>query len=587
MQFYRKYDILFSRLVTSEGEKTMKLQSKILAMAILPLIILGAATLIVSNIEINAVVTDSIENGLRASAHSVSDTLSYVDEGEYFVDGDILYKGEFNITESTEIADDLRNSADTDITIFFGDTRYMTSVIDDSGNRVLYTQAGAAIIEKVLNGGQEHFATHVDVVGQEYFAYYMPLYAPDGSTIIGMVFAGMPQADAEGQINTIIGIVAGMVIGVMIAAGIIVFIAVLRMVKALHAGTEALEKLSEGKLNVNLDEKVLKRKDELGIIGRAIQKLKDELTGIITGIKEQSNELNSSSVYLQEKAAASAEHVTQVERAVEEIADGAGNQAEETQKATENVIIMGNMIEETVTAIDSLNQNAKQIKELGEQATATLHALEAINKQTTSAIDVISEQTNTTNTSAQKIKEATALITDIAEETNLLSLNASIEAARAGEQGRGFAVVAAQIQKLAEQSNESARQIEEIITSLLRDSEKAVETMEEVRVIMGKQNEHVGKTDEQVNQVLDRVDQSIEAISKIADQTATINDARVNVTDTVQNLTAVAEENAASTQESAASVNQVGEIIHDIADNANHLKDIASNLDRSMSMFEM
>jgi len=565
----------------------MKLQTKILAMSLIPLLVLGAATLFLCNVEINAVVTDSIENGLRSAAHAVSDTLSYVDEGEYYLDGDILFKGEFNVTEATELADDLRNSADTDITIFYGDTRYMTSVVDDSGNRVLYTQAGAAVIEKVLNGGQEHFATNVDVVGQKYFGFYMPLYGADGSTIIGMVFAGMPQADAKGQINTIIGIIAGMVVGVMIIVAIVVFIAVFRMVKALHIGTDALAQLAAGKLNVNLDKKVLKRKDELGIIARAIQTLKEELVTIISSIKTQSDDLNASSVYLQEKAAASAEHVTQVERAVEEIADGAGNQAEETQKATENVIVMGNMIEETVNEIDSLNENAKQIKELGEQATVTLHNLEVINKKTTASIDVIYEQTNTTNTSAQKIKEATALITDIAEETNLLSLNASIEAARAGEQGRGFAVVAAQIQKLAEQSNESARQIEEIINLLLRDSEKAVETMEEVRSVMDKQNENVEKTDEQVNQVLERVDQSIQAISKIAGQTTTINDARISVTDTVQNLTAVAEENAASTQECAASVSQVGDIIHDMAENASHLKDIAGNLDRSMAMFQL
>lgn len=175
----------------------MKLQSKILAMAIIPLIVLGVATILVGNVKITEVVTDSIENGLRGAAYSVSDTLAYVDEGEYNLDGDILYKGEFNVTQATEIADDLRANANTDITVFYGDTRYMTSVIDASGNRVLGTQAGAAVVEKVLKGGQEHFATNVDVVGQPYFGYYLPLYGTDNSTIVGMIFAGMPQADAE------------------------------------------------------------------------------------------------------------------------------------------------------------------------------------------------------------------------------------------------------------------------------------------------------------------------------------------------------------------------------------------------------
>lgn len=563
----------------------MKIQSKILSMALVPLLCLGIFTVIVGDIEINNVVTDTIENGLRASAVSVRDTLDNVSDGTYSVEGDQLYKGEYNVTEAFSIADNIKTAADMDITVFYGDTRYMTSVKDASGSRVLLTQAGEAVVQKVLNGGSEYFSTDVLVEGTAYFGYYVPLLQ-DGS-VVGMIFAGMPQADAKAQINTIIIAIASAVIAIILIVAVIVVIASLRMSKAIGRGAESLEKIAKGKLNIELHEGDLKRKDEIGNINRAIQALKQELTEIVVGIKGRSDELNTSAQLLDDQTYTSAEHITQVERAVEEIAQGAGGQAEETQKATENVILMGNMVEETTAEINALNENSRQIKELGQTAIESLKDLQKINQRTRESIDVIYEQTNTTNTSAQKIKEATELITDIAEETNLLSLNASIEAARAGEQGRGFAVVAGQIQKLAEQSNDSARQIDEIINLLLSDSAKAVETMEEVKVIMEQQNANVKDTDRQVNQVLDQVEQSIEAIGRVAEKTDKIDDARISVTDTVQNLTAVAEENAASTEESAASVNQVSEIIQEIAENARKQKAISEDLKASMQMFEI
>lgn len=565
----------------------MKMQSKIITLALLPLLCLGAATILIGQVRISQVVTESIENGLRGSAVSVRDTLSYVGDGEFGLNEDKLYKGEFNVSDAVEIADDIKKAADTDITVFYGDTRYMTSVLDEQGNRVVGTKAGDQVIEKVLQNGEELFSTNVDVVGHPYFGYYVPLYETGTTNIVGMVFAGMPQADAKAQITKIISLIAGVFGILFLLCAVVMFVVVRKMVKALRMDVDALEQVAKGKLNTQLNEASLKRKDEVGHISRSIMTLKTELTEIIGNIKDQGKALSDSSVYLSEKAETSADHIGQVERAVEEIAQGATGQAEETQKATENVIIMGNMIEETTGEIDAMNENAKLIKQLGQTAIDTLKDLQTINQRTKESIDIIYEQTNTTNSSAQKIKEATALITDIAEETNLLSLNASIEAARAGEQGRGFAVVAAQIQKLAEQSNESARQIEEIITSLLADSEKAVDTMEEVKDIMGQQNDNVMKTDEQVNQVLGQVDQAIEAIGRVAVKTEKLNEARINVTDTVQNLTAVAQENAASTQQSAASVNQVSEIIQDIAESARQLTDIAEKLDKDMALFEV
>lgn len=565
----------------------MKMQSKIITLALLPLLCLGAATILIGQVRISQVVTESIENGLRGSAVSVRDTLSYVGDGEFGLNEDKLYKGEFNVSDAVEIADDIKKAADTDITVFYGDTRYMTSVLDEQGNRVVGTKAGDQVIEKVLKNGEELFSTNVDVVGHHYFGYYLPLYETGTTNIVGMVFAGMPQADAKAQITKIISLIVGVFGILFLLCAVVMFVVVRKMVKALRMDADALEQVAKGKLNTQLNEASLKRKDEVGHISRSIMTLKTELMEIIGNIKDQGKALSDSSVYLSEKAETSADHIGQVERAVEEIAQGATGQAEETQKATENVIIMGNMIEETTDEIDAMNENAKLIKQLGQTAIDTLKDLQTINQRTKESIDIIYEQTNTTNSSAQKIKEATALITDIAEETNLLSLNASIEAARAGEQGRGFAVVAAQIQKLAEQSNESARQIEEIITSLLADSEKAVDTMEEVKDIMGQQNDNVMKTDEQVNQVLGQVDQAIEAIGRVAVKTEKLNEARINVTDTVQNLTAVAQENAASTQQSAASVNQVSEIIQEIAESAKQLTDIAEKLDKDMALFEV
>ena len=563
----------------------MKMKPKILDMAVVPLFFLGLFTIILGKVRITEVVTGTIENGLKGAAVSVRDTLGCVDEGSYQLVEDKLYKGEFNVSDATQIADNIKAASDMDVTVFYGDTRYMTSVLDANGNRVVGTQAGDAVINTVLKGGNEYFSTDVNVEGHHYFGYYVPLY--DAGNVVGMIFTGMPQADAKSQILSITSLL-GAVSGVVTLLCIICIVfAVNSMVNGLKAGAEALEQVSKGKLNIELSEKALKRKDEIGNINRAIQSLKQELLGIISNIMQQSWELHESSDLLNEGATESSEHIMQVERAVEEIAQGAGGQAEETQKATENIIVMGNMIEETTDEINTMNENAQQIKQLGNTAIRSLQELQEINQKTKTSIDIIFEQTNTTNTSAQKIKEATELITDIAEETNLLSLNASIEAARAGEQGRGFAVVAAQIQKLAEQSNESARQIEEIITSLLEDSAKAVETMDEVKTIIGTQNENMKKTDEQVNQVLHQVEQAIEAIGRVAQRTDKLNEARINVTDTVQNLTAVAQENAASTQESAASVNQVSEIIQTIAGDANSLKSIAEKLNDSMQIFEI
>ncbi|MBQ8147201.1 MAG: cache domain-containing protein [Lachnospiraceae bacterium] len=566
----------------------MKMKAKILTMVIIPLVLLATVTIIVGDIRITEVVTANIENGLRGAAVSVRDTLVYMSDDAYRVDdAGNLYKGEFNLTEHEEIADNVKQATDMDITVFYGDTRYMTSVINESGDRVLHTQAGEKVIQEVLVNGNEYFAKNVDVVGQKYFGYYVPLYDNGSDEIIGMIFAGMPQKDANNQIFRIVTTLVLVVVGMAILCVVLLVIEINNLVSAIHKGSAALEEVADGKLNAELDERIVQRKDEIGQISRAIAKLKQQQTAIIQVLKEQSHALNTASEYLGEKTTETANTVSQVEKAVEEVAEGATNQAEETQTATDNVIFMGEMVEETAREVQEMHENARTMQELGQEAFETLHELNEINEQARESIQVIYEQTNMTNESVQKIKEATGLITAIAAETNLLSLNASIEAARAGEQGRGFAVVAAQIQQLAEQSNESAKQIETIISYLNADSEKAVKTMDVVKDIMDKQTVNVEKTDERFQKVISGIADSLEAINRIAEKTENLDKARVNVIDTVQSLTAIAEENAASTEETFASITEISSIIADISAEADELKQIANEIDQSIDVFEL
>lgn len=343
-----------------------------------------------------------------------------------------------------------------------------------------------------------------------------------------------------------------------------------------------------GELNFTRDpelDKLSKNGDETGVMARAVCNVQDKLSSVVTELKLQSEKLYTSSDSLNGNAAMTAETIGQIDHAVHDMAEGASSQAEDTQKASESVIVIGNMVEETNNEMAKLRSNVEVMQKSGEEAEKTLKELEEINIEAKNSIEEIYRQTNTTNESAMKIKDAIALITSIAEETNLLSLNASIEAARAGEQGKGFAVVASQIQKLAEQSNESAMKVQQITNMLMEDSEKAVETMDQVKEIMDSQMHKVDITGNMFAKVQEEIEHSMGGINNIYEKTENMDKAKINVVDIVQNLTAIAEENAAGTEETSASVTEVSSVVDDISGNAKQLHGVAQTIDEEMKKF--
>lgn len=440
-------------------------------------------------------------------------------------------------------------------------------------NQILKDIAGGArpetdVYEYEYRGGTKYAAVYTDVDN----GFVMVISADKGE-----VTAKVDAILLRTFLGCIFAFVVCMIIAVVLATIITTPIKQMAKITGVYADLDLRKNEKE--------DKILARKDEIGMMGNAMGYLREKLNEVIKDIQLQSKHLFTASNELHQNAEQTAGTIEQVEKAVLEIADGATSQASETQKATENVIRMGNMIEETDEQVQNLYDNANLMKQAGDAALQILSDLNRINQRAKESIDVIYEQTNTTNTSAMKIREATNLITSIAEETNLLSLNASIEAARAGEQGRGFAVVASQIQKLAEQSDDSAKQIETIINELITDSTKAVETMDEVKNIMAEQSANVTKTEEKFAEVKGGIDTSIDGVNKIANSTKLLDEARVVVVDVVQNLTAIAQENAASTEETSASVTEVSGIILQISQSVGELQQIASRLDEQMREF--
>ena len=437
---------------------------------------------------------------------------------------------------------------------------------------------------KDLQAGKE---VESGVVSYEYKGEikYAALYISTYEEFILVVTADQNEIlEPIRQIN-IIGTV-GMVVVVLLSS-VVGYLLVSVMIRPVEQMTDYLtEKISNMDFTIDeTQEKLSSHKDEIGHMSRAVSLLREKLTEVVQNIRSHSEMLMTAADDLNSSAAETATTMDQVENAVNDIAEGANSQAEETQSATGNVVEMGNVVEETNEAVVHLVECASRMKDSSSRAKDILNNLDQVNHKTEQYIDIIAKQTDTTNASAKKISEAASMITEIAEETNLLSLNASIEAARAGEQGRGFAVVAAQIQKLAEQSNESATQIGDIIRVLLEDAEKAVEIMDDVKNSMKEQSEHVEKTDQAFGEIEAEMDSSVKAMNYISEKMTRMDEVRGKVIDGVQALTAIAEENAASTQETSAAVTEVSAIVSGISDKSEELRKVAEEMEEKMSIF--
>lgn len=374
-------------------------------------------------------------------------------------------------------------------------------------------------------------------------------------------------------------------ISIMILAAIVVNFVVKRITNSINRIVHVLERTAEGDLTVQIKAKDVMRMDEIGKIAQHVQNVTYSLRQLIGSVNNTAESLSGSAKNLDGMSNQTANTLDEVARAMSDMADSSTRQAQETHNVADEISNIGNRIAQTTEMVERLNESTEQLNRLGDNGIQAVKELEEITERVKEEIDVIYKQTNTTNESAQLIRQAIALIASIAEETNLLSLNASIEAARAGESGKGFAVVAEQIKVLSEQSNKSAEDIEEIVTTLLDDSMNAVRTMDAVNHIIEAQNDKIEITREVFTEVTGSIRESKEAVDRIANATEHLEHAKERVIVAVGNLNVIATDNAASTEETAASTQELTATMDEMSRQAVDLREMSGKMTEDISQF--
>ena len=557
-------------------------------MTIGPVVLLGLLSIFFMLTTVRSSMMDEIEEGLKGTAAA---TLAAYDQntGDYMEssNGDI-WKGSYNISRSESLVDRIRDNTGMDVTFFYGDRRIMTSALDSNGDRILNSPAGDRIVEKVLQNGEEYFSSAVSLDGVMNYGYFMPVYQ-NGSDdeIIGMVFVGTDKENKDAVVNGIIfGIGAAVCVAMILCIGVGLKLAT-SISHNIKKSISIMGKVAEGDLTVWVDDKMLKRKDEIGDLSRVTVKLKDTLKGILKGISENSASLLEASRALGNAADTTNGTMNEVQNAVSQVVANSTEQSKNSESTSENMRIMGEHITETSTEVDTLNQNAASMQKSSKKTADTLAQLCHINEEVERIIGEVKEQTDRTNASIQKINAAMEFITSIAEETNLLSLNASIEAARAGESGRGFAVVADQIKKLAEQSNQSGHEIEETTKALMEDSAREMEIMQRMQEIITEQSGSMQETRANVSEVLKEIEDSMQSILQIRESTGRLAESRGEVMEAVEQLSQIAHDNVDSTQQTYTETQEVLDTFKQVYDSAGQLKKIADELAESMQYFKM
>lgn len=393
--------------------------------------------------------------------------------------------------------------------------------------------------------------------------------------------------DAKTMVTNLILMSAAALLVLLVLVMAVVELGISRLI---HRVETSLNRISNFDLSYKEDNRlnaILKRKDEIGNITRSLHSMTENLRATITTIMDSFHMLTKTVDEMAGTAGSAANSATEINKAVDGIAQGASAQAADTQSASMSIEEIKNVLEENELILEQLIGATRNIEQMKEEGFQELQNLALLFQKSETGTDGVNRAIMETNKSALQIEAASEMIESIARQTNLLALNAAIEAARAGEAGKGFAVVAAEIRRLAEQSAEFTKDISQAIEMLKTNSENSVEVMQAINEIMQEQNQGLRHTQEKFEHISAAVDKTKVIAENLEASTRTIQDKNENLVGVIHSLSSIAEENAAIAEETSATSAEQLKSAEEVSKASDELEKIAQALKTEVDKFKL
>ncbi len=329
------------------------------------------------------------------------------------------------------------------------------------------------------------------------------------------------------------------------------------------------------------------RSDELGVLASGFNHMMERVGNLLQETKSAIDTVLAHSKILEDSSYQSAKAAQAIAAAMEEISQGTSEQTNEAEKSSQMMNDLAAQIETVVSKTTEVEQISGFARELSEKSNHAVEQFIVKSKETDEITGTIIRDVFDLNNSADEIREITETITAIAEQTNLLGLNASIEAARAGEMGLGFAVVSEEINKLAIQSRDAAKTINNILLTIQLKTQSSGKTAEQAHQIIEEQKQAVQSAMAAFAEIFTATGNIISRINLVSNIIAEINHHKEHTIQSIINISSISEETACSAQEVSASTEEQTALAEQVRSLAKQLHKSAENLAETIDKFQI